>query len=268
MANRTCSVEGCDRKIKARGLCGKHYQAWRTANGIVGHAQRATCSVSDCESFVHATGYCRIHYRRMRKYGDPHRRDVSSKPETLGCLADGCEEKHHAFGYCKNHYQQRYYAATIARQREYGLAYRSAHREELRAQTRKWVSDNPERARQANKAYREANRDALRKKRRAYRDSNRDKIRALNNRRKALQRNVSVNDLTAEQWRSILDAHEWRCAYCGDRPDEITMDHVVPLSRGGGNTAANVVPACGPCNSAKGDREAPPFAVHPITHAS
>jgi 5-methylcytosine-specific restriction endonuclease McrA len=41
------------------------------------------------------------------------------------------------------------------------------------------------------------------------------------------------------------------CFYCG-RP-ATTADHVVPVSKGGGS-AANLVPACKPCNSRKGNR--------------
>ncbi|MDN5931400.1 MAG: HNH endonuclease [Pseudonocardia sp.] len=100
---------------------------------------------------------------------------------------------------------------------------------------------------------------------RAYRQANRDAIRALNNRRKALQRDIEVNDLTPQQWVAIVKSYAGQCVYCGCVPDRITMDHVVPLSKDGGHTASNVVPACGPCNSAKGDRPAPPFVIQPAT---
>ncbi|MGH7896815.1 MAG: HNH endonuclease [Candidatus Binatia bacterium] len=43
------------------------------------------------------------------------------------------------------------------------------------------------------------------------------------------------------------------CHYCGGRfaPQTLTMDHVVPLVRGGRSTKGNVVPACKPCNVKK-----------------
>jgi 5-methylcytosine-specific restriction endonuclease McrA len=43
------------------------------------------------------------------------------------------------------------------------------------------------------------------------------------------------------------------CHYCGRafRPAELTMDHLVPLARGGRTTQGNVVPACKDCNSRK-----------------
>ncbi len=43
------------------------------------------------------------------------------------------------------------------------------------------------------------------------------------------------------------------CHYCGRRfkPSELTMDHVVPLSRGGRSVRENLVPACKECNTNK-----------------
>ena len=47
--------------------------------------------------------------------------------------------------------------------------------------------------------------------------------------------------------------------YCGDRlpASKLTFDHVVPRSRGGKTTWTNVVTACGPCNTRKGDQLTP-----------
>jgi len=44
------------------------------------------------------------------------------------------------------------------------------------------------------------------------------------------------------------------CHYCGRKASfkELTLDHVVPLARGGTTSPGNVVPACRECNKAKG----------------
>lgn len=43
------------------------------------------------------------------------------------------------------------------------------------------------------------------------------------------------------------------CHYCGGKftPEELTMDHLVPIIRGGKSTRGNVVPACKECNNRK-----------------
>ena len=52
----------------------------------------------------------------------------------------------------------------------------------------------------------------------------------------------------------LRDRH--RCQYCGERHTarDLTFDHVVPRSRGGTNGWTNIVAACVPCNSRKGNR--------------
>lgn len=43
------------------------------------------------------------------------------------------------------------------------------------------------------------------------------------------------------------------CHYCGKKfaPRELTMDHVIPLARGGTSASGNIVPSCRPCNQQK-----------------
>lgn len=56
--------------------------------------------------------------------------------------------------------------------------------------------------------------------------------------------------------RNLLTRDGSRCQYCGGQPAlrELTIDHVLPRSRGGGSTWQNLVIACGTCNRRKGDR--------------
>lgn len=69
-----------------------------------------------------------------------------------------------------------------------------------------------------------------------------------------------VCTLTVDQWFELLDEYGGACAYCNRRfgPDLTpTQDHVVPVSKGGGHTKENVVPACMHCNCSKRDNEKP-----------
>ncbi len=61
----------------------------------------------------------------------------------------------------------------------------------------------------------------------------------------------------------LRDGH--RCQYCGVRfpSRELTLDHVLPRSQGGGTSWTNVVAACVPCNRAK-DRLTPEQAGMPL----
>ena len=51
--------------------------------------------------------------------------------------------------------------------------------------------------------------------------------------------------------RKIKEEWEYECAYCGDDTD-LTIDHVVPRSKGGADFTRNVVCCCKACNQDKG----------------
>ena len=53
--------------------------------------------------------------------------------------------------------------------------------------------------------------------------------------------------------RNVLRRDNNRCQYCGSR-DRLTLDHVLPRSRGGTDSWENLVAACVPCNNRKGSR--------------
>ena len=61
-----------------------------------------------------------------------------------------------------------------------------------------------------------------------------------------------ARELRASQWWKRRCA-KGRCHWC-NRPTpagELTMDHIVPISRGGKSTKGNLVPACKTCNTQK-----------------
>lgn len=56
--------------------------------------------------------------------------------------------------------------------------------------------------------------------------------------------------------REVFRRDQHRCQYCGS-PKRLTLDHVIPRSKGGTHTWDNVVAACERCNTTKGDRLLP-----------
>ena len=63
--------------------------------------------------------------------------------------------------------------------------------------------------------------------------------------------------LSSSVWRRlrarVLERDQFTCSYCLEEcdADKLCVDHVVPISRGGGNEDANLVACCRPCNSSK-----------------
>ena len=66
--------------------------------------------------------------------------------------------------------------------------------------------------------------------------------------------------------RALFARDGWRCVYCGTASGRLTLDHVIPRSRGGDSVWENVVTSCAPCNLRKGNRllhEVPMELAHP-----
>jgi|SRR5579871_1043921 len=67
------------------------------------------------------------------------------------------------------------------------------------------------------------------------------------------RRAAAPGSFTAAEWKAVCERYGSLCLACGqDGP--LTVDHVVPLSKGGTNYADNLQPLCLPCNLRKGTR--------------
>ncbi|MBI1387325.1 MAG: HNH endonuclease [bacterium] len=64
--------------------------------------------------------------------------------------------------------------------------------------------------------------------------------------------------------KNIMLRDGFRCQYCGSsfKPEELTLDHVIPVSRGGADSWNNVVTACKKCNHKKGNHLLEHIGMH------
>lgn len=155
--------------------------------------------------------------------------------------------------------------------------------EVIKARSKQWYLDNTDQAKASSKEWREANPEKMRgywadwfskpgnaakakawvsawmrahpEKIKAYWKKwyieNQDTLRRLASHR---AQTYAASDFTFEDWIAILEVFGHQCAYCLCSDKKLTMDHVLPLSKGGTHTADNIVPACKSCNSRKNNR--------------
>lgn len=64
---------------------------------------------------------------------------------------------------------------------------------------------------------------------------------------------LKSGSITSEDWAAMLESCDYRCVFCGSGED-ITQDHIIPLSKGGQNIIENIQPLCRSCNSKKRDK--------------
>ena len=87
---------------------------------------------------------------------------------------------------------------------------------------------------------------------RQYRAANPERAKAWDAKKRAVRRGAIAGEtVTAAQWREIKARYRQSCAYCLQPSKRLTMDHIVPLSRGGRHLAENIAPACHTCNASK-----------------
>ena len=63
--------------------------------------------------------------------------------------------------------------------------------------------------------------------------------------------------------KAVLARDAYTCQYCGREAGGLTVDHVIPRSRGGESVWENIVASCAPCNRRKGNRLPREVAMHP-----
>lgn len=213
--------------------------------------------------------------------------------ETLAKYKAGGDEakaKHLAY-YHANKDERGDYAAKYRQENKEKCAAMSrrsrlAKLEEYRQRQRDYKAANREMVLAKNKEYRDNNRDAINARARVYRENNRtvllrrvkawkraneerwaaihrkwrqthkELVRAAGHRRRA-RLSESAENYTAEQWLALKAAVEYTCLCCGRQEPEIqlTVDHIVPVSKGGGNGIEQIQPLCGECNNVKHARE-------------
>lgn len=178
-------------------------------------------------------------------------------------------------------YQRKYRAKNLAQIRAYQKAWARAHRRAIRGanfgkRKRKKTDHEIRRTRAARKKrYHEKHGARINAARRQSRIDNPAKFRAIDQMRYWLdpekrrhQSRISRAKRTGqpcylkiEDWKTLLARFRFRCVYCGTAitKKNRSLDHKIPLVRGGTNELSNLVPSCLRCNQQKHDMTSEEF---------
>jgi 5-methylcytosine-specific restriction endonuclease McrA len=146
-------------------------------------------------------------------------------------------------------YNAAYYQANKERYGEYARASRERDMEHYREVKRLYGEKHPD----MHKLYYRANPDRYRERIGAYQRRNLERYAIYTANRYARKKSAG-GSITLEQWEELKRYYNYTCLRCGRQEPEIvlTMDHVIPITRGGINAIENIQPLCGSCNSSKG----------------
>jgi 5-methylcytosine-specific restriction endonuclease McrA len=142
-----------------------------------------------------------------------------------------------------------------SRDREKAARRRELHPEETKAANRAYYRQNADRLNAARSAWDQDNHEKSIETHRVWRLAHPAASVLMDAKRRAAKcANTPIEDmLTSTEWLAILAQADGHCAYCG-KEARLTLDHVISLSKGGKHSRDNVVPACGHCNSSKGNK--------------
>lgn len=128
--------------------------------------------------------------------------------------------------------------------------------EKKRAYNRRWIKRNPEKKRANGKRWAKANKKRKYETDRLWREANSEKVKkarivAEHKRRAKIKGNGGY--FTVGEWELLKKQYNNTCPMCGKEEPEIklTVDHIIPISKGGSSWIENIQPLCQSCNSRK-----------------
>lgn len=223
MSKRTCSTDGCERQHWARGMCASHYGAWHRK--IHGRASNGTRYEITCIM-------CGADHMAWRKDGK--------------FCSDACKGQHYSL--------TKRTKSKLPPNHPVMLLIAEARKPKPKPAKPKYLWRTarqcpgcacwftPLHTPTAVTCSRACSRRCAKRRRRA-------------------REHGARGSWTWSEFMAIARRFDYCCAYCGEKPERLDPDHVVPLSRGGTDTPSNLLPACMLCNSSKCAMTLPEWSV-------
>ncbi len=190
----------------------------------------------------------------QKRYADRNReRILERRREAYRASPD--EDKARARAWYREHHdraretRRAYAAADPQRKKDQDRIYYERNRDAKIARQREWERANPERVNARRREWYRANLERARK------------IKAGATARRRARKLAATGHHTRDELLAKWEANHHSCAYCLATLNaaEVTADHIVPLSKGGGDGIENIAPACRRCNQRKHVKSAEEF---------
>lgn len=168
--------------------------------------------------------------------------------KTLQYHAGECKE-------CKKAYLRQYRLDNNARLKQFDKDRYAKDPSYKRGKALEWAKDNREQHNANTQKWASANREKQHKAEKTWRLANPGKSNAKYHKRRALMGGGGTyRDCS---WEALKAACDYRCLKCGQQEPAIslTVDHIIPIVKGGRNTIDNLQPLCKICNSSKGKKD-------------
>lgn len=266
MTDRTCVIPDCERLAHARWMCTLHYQRAKHAGLLPGVKPapkqvyvpvtvRAKpkrngvepCSVDGCDEISKARLMCAMHYSRWRRHGDP-----AAKGRTVPCIVCGSQ-------FVKT--TGKHVCCSLDCRRVRLLQYGRDYQTTLRIENPK----PPVETFPARCMFCHADFDATRRRYRYCSTECHQGARRTSTDLGSVRRKERLSKVRVERFSKwdIFERDNWICGLCNEpidreatfpNPYSVSLDHIIPVVRGGDHIPENCQAAHLRCNSSKNGR--------------
>ncbi len=270
MAKQLCSVEGCGRDSRAKGMCKLHYERVHKGIPLTGRPKIIKrCSVEGCKNPFHSKGFCAVHYARWVKHGSTE--EIIPPPRERECKSCGRVLQVCAYGLCKKCYslarvglgrRKEEYEKNKGESSASCKQYYQEHKDEIKKRVRDRRKNNLELVKAEERKKYHKFKHITKEKRKEYfaeyhpkyKHSKRGLETAKRSNHKRRARIIgNGGSYTKEELALLREAFRGICPLC-EKKAKLTIDHIVPLSKGGTNDIENIQLLCLSCNIKKSNR--------------
>lgn len=193
--------------------------------------------------------------RKSKEITQFSKKDTCKDGHSTICKTCDCERSR---AYAQQHkesvkeYKKSHYMKNQEVNIEYSRKHYLENKQSISDAMKKYYLKNKEVIRELRKEHYLANKELIRTRRKRYRLQNKEKVQSLNSKRRAKKSGAEGNH-TAEEIQYLKEIQNYQCLMCRRTEPEIklTFDHIVPLSKGGGDGIGNGQMLCQSCNSSK-----------------
>ena len=157
-----------------------------------------------------------------------------------------------------------YYYKNRKKKIKYAKEYYYKNWEKSQEKRNKWLKDNPGKVKEYKKKYLQSEKGtkARKKGELKFNQSEKGKVNIKNKNAQRRSYLENAGKFTLREWQNKLKEHNYQCAICkkteidllNETKKGLTVDHIIPISKGGLNIINNLQPLCRSCNSKKGHK--------------
>jgi len=155
--------------------------------------------------------------------------------------------------HCADERSRKYYESHAEEIKINARTWKQENADRKKELDRRWQIENKERSNGHKQRWLRDNREKAKEAAKRWRQRNPDKKIAIEENRRARKQKAG-GSFTAAEWRDLVQHYGNKCLNCGRVDVQLTVDHIVPISKGGGSDIENIQCLCLQCNSSKGDK--------------